>query len=65
MLLNGATEIAPMALLAQLKPRGRLLDIMVFRPIGTEVSGRPIFDAARRVCPALCQTPEIERISDI
>src|SRR5262252_6484842 len=54
-LINGATEITPKALLAQLKPGGRFLGIfgrspagkaMLYRAIGAEVSGRPIFDAA-------------------
>ena len=66
-LLNGATEIAPKALLAQLKPGGRLLGIfgrspggkaMFYRAIGAEVSGRPIFDAVAPLLPGFVAPPE-------
>jgi protein-L-isoaspartate(D-aspartate) O-methyltransferase len=66
-LLNGATEITPKALLQQLKPGGRLLGIfgrspagkaMRYRATGAEVSGRPIFDAAAPLLPGFVAPPE-------
>lgn len=59
-ILNGAAEVAPEALLGQLKPGGRLACIlrrgpagkaMIYRSIGGECSGRPVFDAAAQVLP--------------
>jgi protein-L-isoaspartate(D-aspartate) O-methyltransferase len=61
-LLDGATEIAPQALLRQLKPGGRLVGIVgrppnsratLYRALGAEPSGRPIFDAAAPVLPGM------------
>jgi protein-L-isoaspartate(D-aspartate) O-methyltransferase len=58
--LNGASEIAPKALLRQLKPSGRLVGVlgrgpagkaMLYCSIGGECSGRPIFDAAAPLLP--------------
>jgi protein-L-isoaspartate(D-aspartate) O-methyltransferase len=66
-LLNGATEIIPKALLRQLKPAGRLLAIlgrspaakaMLYRTTGAEFSGRPIFDAAAPLLPGFVAPPE-------
>ncbi|HEY4404029.1 MAG TPA: protein-L-isoaspartate O-methyltransferase [Xanthobacteraceae bacterium] len=59
-LLNGAFEIAPKALLRQLKPGGRLVGVlgrgplgkaMLYCSIGGECGGRPIFDAAAPLLP--------------
>jgi protein-L-isoaspartate(D-aspartate) O-methyltransferase len=62
--LNGATEVAPKALLHQLKPGGRLVCVlgrapngraMLYRSAGAEPSGRPIFDAAAPVLPGMAR----------
>jgi protein-L-isoaspartate(D-aspartate) O-methyltransferase len=59
-LLNGASEVAPKALLRQLKPGGRLVGVlgrgpagkaMLYRSIGGECGGRPIFDATAPLLP--------------
>jgi protein-L-isoaspartate(D-aspartate) O-methyltransferase len=59
-LLNGASEIVPKALLRQLKDGGRLVGVvgrapaakaMLYRASGGECSGRPIFDAAASLLP--------------
>jgi protein-L-isoaspartate(D-aspartate) O-methyltransferase len=59
-LVNGAFEIAPKALLRQLKPGGRLVGVlgrgpaakaMLYCSIGGECGGRPIFDAAAPLLP--------------
>lgn len=59
-ILNGATEVVPKALLRQLKPGGRLVCVlrrgppgkaMLYRLIGGEASGRPVFDAAAPLLP--------------
>lgn len=64
--LNGATEVMPEALLAQLKDGGRLVGVSAeFRPpramIVTrshgEIGHRPLFDAAAPVLPGLERTP--------
>lgn len=58
--LEGASEEAPRALLQQLKDGGRLVGVvgrapaakaMLYRAVGTEVSGRPLFDAAAPLLP--------------
>ena len=58
--LNGASEVAPKALLRQLKPGGRLVGVlgrgplgkaMLYCSIGGECGGRPIFDAAAPLLP--------------
>jgi protein-L-isoaspartate(D-aspartate) O-methyltransferase len=63
-LLNGATEVAPKALLGQLKDGGRLVCVqgrapaakaMLFRAFGQEVSGRPIFDAGAPLLPGFAE----------
>jgi protein-L-isoaspartate(D-aspartate) O-methyltransferase len=65
--LEGATEIVPTALIRQLKPGGRLVGVlgrgpmgkaMLYRAVGTEVSGRPIFDAAAPLLPGFAK-PEV------
>lgn len=59
-ILDGATEVAPKALLRQLKPGGRLACVlgqgpagkaMLYYAIDGEFSGRPIFDAAAPLLP--------------
>jgi protein-L-isoaspartate(D-aspartate) O-methyltransferase len=59
-ILDGATEVAPKALLRQLKPGGRLACVlgqgpagkaMLYRATDEECSGRPIFDAAAPLLP--------------
>ena len=59
-LLDGAVEDVPKALLSQLKAGGRLLGVvgrppaskaMLFRSSGADASGRPIFDAAVPALP--------------
>jgi protein-L-isoaspartate(D-aspartate) O-methyltransferase len=61
-LLNGATEVAPKALLRQLKEGGRLVGVlgrapngraMLYRGSAAEPAGRPIFDAAAPVLPGM------------
>jgi protein-L-isoaspartate(D-aspartate) O-methyltransferase len=58
--LNGAFDITPKALLRQLKPGGRLVGVlgrgplgkaMLYCSIGGESGGRPIFDAAAPLLP--------------
>ncbi len=58
--LNGASEIVPRALFDQLKNQGRLIAVigraptgraMLYRSIGGDVSGWPVFDAAAEVLP--------------
>jgi protein-L-isoaspartate(D-aspartate) O-methyltransferase len=58
--INGAVEVMPEALLGQLKDGGRLVCVrrgapagqaMLYRRFGTEVSGRPIFDATAPLLP--------------
>ncbi len=64
-LLNGATEVVPEALCAQLKPGGRLVCIlgrlpgkaMIYRRNSEDVSGRALFDAAAPIVPGFRQTP--------
>src|SRR5262249_50088574 len=65
--LNGATEITPTNLLRQLAPGGRLAGILgrspagkatLYRSIGGEASGRPIFDATASLLPGFVAPPE-------
>ena len=65
-LLQGATEIAPQALLRQLKDGGRLVCVlgrgrsgkaMLYRMIGGVVSGRAAFDAAAPLLPGFAKPP--------
>ena len=66
MFLNGATEIAPEALCRQLKAGGRLVTVlgraptgqaMLYRSLGGDLSGWPIFDAAAPVLPGFAAPP--------
>ncbi len=63
-LLDGAVEDVPQALLRQLKEGGRLLGVvgrpplskaMLFRSTGGESSGRPIFDATAPALPGFAK----------
>ena len=65
-LVNGATEIMPQALTRQLKDGGRLVAVlgrapasqtMLYRRVGGEVSGWPIFDAAAPLLPGFTSPP--------
>jgi protein-L-isoaspartate(D-aspartate) O-methyltransferase len=58
--VDGAFETAPKALLRQLRPGGRLVGVqargpvgkaMLYRSVGGECGGRPIFDAAAPMLP--------------
>lgn len=64
--MQGATEVVPDALLRQLKDGGRLVCIfgsvpqrkaMIYRKVDGEVSGRPMFDAAASVLPGFSRAP--------
>jgi protein-L-isoaspartate(D-aspartate) O-methyltransferase len=64
--LNGATEIAPDALCHQLKAGGRLVAVVgraptsqaiLYRSVGGDVSGWPIFDAAAPLLPGFAAPP--------
>jgi protein-L-isoaspartate(D-aspartate) O-methyltransferase len=62
--LEGCTEIEPRALFEQLREGGRLVCVkgrrpiahaMIYRSTGSDVSGRPIFDAVAPVLPGFTQ----------
>jgi len=64
--VNGAIEVVPHALCAQLKEGGRLLAVsgrapngraMVYRSVAGDVSGWPIFDAAAPLLPGFAAAP--------
>lgn len=64
--LEGATEVEPQAFCAQLKDGGRLVCVlgsgpnakaMLYRRSGTELGGRPIFDAKAALLPGFAKTP--------
>jgi protein-L-isoaspartate(D-aspartate) O-methyltransferase len=64
--LQGATELAPAALLGQLKDGGRLVCVlgrgaggkaMLYRLIAGDLSGRPAFDAAAPLLPGFARPP--------
>jgi protein-L-isoaspartate(D-aspartate) O-methyltransferase len=64
--LNGATEVVPKSLLAQLKEQGRLIAIMgrapagrviLYRCVGGNMSGWPVFDAAAALLPGFAEPP--------
>jgi protein-L-isoaspartate(D-aspartate) O-methyltransferase len=64
--LNGATEVVPQALCRQLADGGRLLAVMghaptcramVYRSVGGNVSGWPIFDASAPLLPGFAEPP--------
>ena len=65
-IMQGATEVAPDALLAQLKDGGRLVCVLgpgpqrkatIYRKIDGDVSGRPAFDAAAPLLPGFKRAP--------
>jgi protein-L-isoaspartate(D-aspartate) O-methyltransferase len=65
--MQGATEVVPVALLDQLHNGGRLVCVlgrgqsgkgMLYRLIEDEFSGRPLFDAAAPLLPGFAQRPE-------
>jgi protein-L-isoaspartate(D-aspartate) O-methyltransferase len=64
--VNGAIEVVPHALCAQLKEGGRLLVVsgrapngraMVYRSVADDASGWPIFDAAAPLLPGFAKPP--------
>ena len=64
--LEGATDVVPTALIGQLKEGGRLVCVldagavgkaMLYRLIGGELSGRPIFDATAPLLPGFEKPP--------
>jgi protein-L-isoaspartate(D-aspartate) O-methyltransferase len=64
--VNGATEIVPQELARQLKAGGRLVAVlgrppasqaMLYRCVGWDISGWPIFDAAAPVLPGFVAPP--------
>jgi len=64
--INGASEIVPQTLARQLKEGGRLVAVlgraptgqaMVYRCVGGEISGWPIFDAAAPLLPGFAAPP--------
>jgi protein-L-isoaspartate(D-aspartate) O-methyltransferase len=64
--LEGATEVVPEALLGQLKDGGRLACVlgrgpaakaMLYRSIDGECSGRPVFDAVAPLLPGFAKQP--------
>jgi len=64
--LDGAAEVVPKALLRQLKDGGRLVAVvgrspaskaMLYRARGGESSGRPIFDASAPLLPGFAEAP--------
>jgi protein-L-isoaspartate(D-aspartate) O-methyltransferase len=65
-LLQGASEVEPRTLFAQLKEGGRLLCVnargaagkaVIYRRAGGDVSGWPIFDATAAILPGFTETP--------
>jgi protein-L-isoaspartate(D-aspartate) O-methyltransferase len=64
--IDGAVEVVPQALYAQLKDGGRLAAVvgrtpasraMVYRRIGADISGWPAFDAAAPLLPGFAEPP--------
>ena len=64
--LNGTAEVVPEALFGQLKNGGRLVGVvgrfptskaMIYRSVGGEISGRPIFDATAAPLPGFAEPP--------
>jgi protein-L-isoaspartate(D-aspartate) O-methyltransferase len=64
-LLEGATEIAPRSVFAQLRDGGRLLCVegrnpgkaMMYRSVGGDITGRQVFDAAAPLLPGFAAPP--------
>jgi protein-L-isoaspartate(D-aspartate) O-methyltransferase len=66
-LLNGAAELIPQSLFAQLKDGGRLVGIVgdgaaakarIYRSVRGEISGRSIIEAAAPMLPGFAKPPE-------
>mgnify|MGYP003946546905 CR=1 FL=1 len=66
-LMEGSSEIVPEMLLDQIKDGGRLVCVlgsgpsakaMLYRRVGRELSGRPVFDAAAPLLPGFVKPPE-------
>ena len=64
--MEGATEVEPAALLAQLSDGGRLVCIlggdasakaMLYTRTGEDAGGRPVFDSAASVLPGFARVP--------
>jgi protein-L-isoaspartate(D-aspartate) O-methyltransferase len=64
--VNGATEVVPHALCRQLEDGGRLVAVVgrapmgrviLYRSVGGDVSGWPIFDAAAPLLPGFAAAP--------
>jgi protein-L-isoaspartate(D-aspartate) O-methyltransferase len=64
--VNGSVEIMPETLFAQLTDGGRLVCVlrrggvgraMLYRSVGGDISGRPIFDAAAPLLPGFARPP--------
>ena len=64
--LNGATEVVPKSLFGQLKEEGRLIAVVgcgpaarviLYRCVGGNVSGWPVFDAAAALLPGFAEPP--------
>src|SRR5262249_38115908 len=64
--LQGAAEVVPETLLAQLKDGGRLACVlgrgpgakaMIYRSVGGDISGRPMFDATAALLPGFSKPP--------
>jgi protein-L-isoaspartate(D-aspartate) O-methyltransferase len=65
-LLQGASEVAPDSLLAQLVDGGRLLSVigsgpmgkaMIYRKTGSHATAQPLFDAAAPLLPGFAKAP--------
>jgi protein-L-isoaspartate(D-aspartate) O-methyltransferase len=66
-LMEGSSEIVPEMLMNQIKDGGRLVCVlgsgpsakaMLYRRVGRELSGRPVFDAAAPLLPGFVKPPE-------
>jgi len=66
-LLQGSAEVVPPALFDQLKNGGRLIGVlgrgpqgkaMFYRRADSDISGRPVFDAAAAALPGFAKPPE-------
>jgi protein-L-isoaspartate(D-aspartate) O-methyltransferase len=65
--LNGASEVVPRTLFAQLRDQGRLVAVigrapscraMIYRSIGGDVSAWPVFDASAQMLPGFSAPPQ-------
>ncbi len=66
-LVDGAVEILPQPILAQIKDGGRLAAVtvdgpvgkgMIYRATGSNVTGQPVFDAPAPLLPGFARPPE-------